>query len=105
MSGEAGASHQSRLYSIFLGTGMTVSVAAPPGEDPTPHIAAYFESESAPYEQKLAAVASDLDLLFERILRDQSVPITLMSEPSEQIFGVVIEDLRVFSGPPAVQSC
>jgi hypothetical protein len=63
MSGEAGASIAGTHYSIFVGSGIIVSVDPEPGAGGDP-VAEYFADESRPYERWLARARPALDALF-----------------------------------------
>jgi len=90
VSGEAGASLQSEYYTLFLGSGVRVSVAPPPGDDGSA-VGRYFEEQSAPYAAWLARARPALDALFTRWAAE-GVPLARWSAKHEQVDGVIIED-------------
>lgn len=92
MSGQAGAQLDSAYYGLFVGSGLNVSYARPPGDDGTA-IGRYFREKSAPYERWLERARPDLDALFARLAAEQRIPLVPLSEPSEEIHGVIIEDV------------
>ncbi|WP_375771089.1 hypothetical protein NR798_09370 [Archangium gephyra] len=92
MSGEAGAQLDSEYYSLFVGSGIRVSYAPPPGDDGTA-IGRYFREASLPYERWLASARPALDAFFARLATEQRVPIVRLAEPSEEIDGIIIEDV------------
>lgn len=92
MSGEAGAQLDSEYYSLFVGSGIRVSYALPPGGDGS-EPGRYFREESAPYARWLERARPALDAVFARLAAEQRVPIVRLTEPSEEIHGIVIEDV------------
>ncbi len=90
MSGEAGWSLTSELYSIFVGSGVNVSIATPPGAAGN-YVGEYFARESRPYREWLERARPALDALFVELR--QRLPIVPMSEKFEQVDGRVIEEL------------
>ncbi len=93
MSGEAGARIDSEYYSLFVGSGIRVSYAPPPGDDGTA-IGRYFQEDSAPYVRWLERARPALDAFFAQLAAEQRAPIVRLSEPSEEIHGVIIEDVE-----------
>lgn len=92
MSGEAGAQLDSEYYALFVGSGIRVSYALPPGGDGT-EIGRYFQEESAPYARWLERARPALDGFFARLAAEQRLPLVRLSEPSEEIHGIIIEDV------------
>jgi hypothetical protein len=92
MSGQAGAQLDSEYYALFVGSGLSVSYALPPGDDGTA-IGRYFREDSTPYERWLEHARPALDAFFARLAAEQPIPLLPLSEPSEEIHGVIIEDL------------
>src|SRR5688500_15823267 len=92
MSGEAGAQLDSEYYALFVGSGVRVSYALPPGGDGT-EIGRYFQEESAPYARWLERARPALDGFFTRLATEQRIPLVRLSEPSEEIYGIIIEDV------------
>ncbi len=93
MSGQAGAQLDSEYYSLFIGSGISVSFSPPPGDDGTA-IGRYFREKSMPYGRWLERASPALDAFFARLVAEQRVPIVRLSEPSEEIHGVIIEDVE-----------
>ncbi|HYO73057.1 MAG TPA: hypothetical protein VEU33_44045 [Archangium sp.] len=93
MSGQAGAQLDSEYYALFAGSGISVSHALPPGDDGTA-IGRYFREDSAPYGRWLERARPTLDVFFARLATEQRIPLVPLSEPSEEIYGVLIEDLE-----------
>jgi hypothetical protein len=79
VSGEAGATLESKLYSILVGSG--VRVALGPGN------AGYFEKERVPFAAWLERARPDLDALF----AGSMLPLTPLVAPFEQVDGAIIE--------------
>ncbi|MFY0525449.1 hypothetical protein ACN28I_20665 [Archangium gephyra] len=92
MSGEAGAQLDSEYYALFVGSGVRVSYALPPGGDGT-EIGRHFQEESAPYARWLERARPALDGFFARLATEQRIPLVHLSEPSEEIHGIIIEDV------------
>lgn len=92
MSGEAGAQLDGEYYSLFVGSGIRVSYALPPGGDGS-EIGRYFREDSAPYARWLERARPALDAFFARLASEQRIPLVRLAEPSEEIHGVIIEDM------------
>lgn len=90
MSGEAGWKIDGAYYSVFVGSGVCVSVALPPGDDGSA-IGKYFDRENEPYRRWLERAQPGLDLLFDE-LRASGLPIVPLSEKFEEIDGIVIDE-------------
>ncbi|MGE0870337.1 MAG: hypothetical protein AB7P03_17360 [Kofleriaceae bacterium] len=91
MSGEPGASIQGEYYELFVGSGIIVNVAIPPGDDGSA-IPSYFERESAPYRAWLARARPALDQLFAQLVAEGE-PIVPRDQPYEELWGTFVEDL------------
>jgi hypothetical protein len=91
MSGEAGASIEGELFVLFIGSGVTVDVRVPEGDDGAA-IRNYFDSESAPYDRWLARAAADLERLFAEVRAAGSLPLVPVRQPCEQIDGTVVHE-------------
>ncbi|AKJ00935.1 hypothetical protein ATI61_112196 [Archangium gephyra] len=81
MSGQAGAQLDSESYALFVGSGISVSYAPPPDDDGTA-IGRWLEH-----------ARPTLDVFFARLAAEQRLPLVPLSEPSEEIHGVILEDL------------
>jgi hypothetical protein len=92
MSGQAGADLDSEYYALFVGSGISVAYAPPPGDDGTA-IIRYFREESEPYVRWLERARPELDAFFARLAAEQRVPLVRLAEPSEEIHGIIIEDV------------
>ncbi|KFA86735.1 hypothetical protein [Archangium violaceum] len=92
MSGQAGAQLDSEYYGLFIGSGINVAYAIPPGDDGTA-IGRYFREKSAPYERWLERARPALDEFFARLAAEQRIPLVPFSQRAEEIHGVIIEDL------------
>lgn len=90
MSGEAGATIESELYCVAIGSGVIVSVAPPPGAGGSA-VADYFAREAAPYQRWLERARPALDALFARLVHEGQ-PIVRYAQPFEEIWGTFVED-------------
>lgn len=90
MSGEAGASLESELYALFVGTGLIVSVAMRPGGNGS-EVGEYFERQSAPFRRWLERAKPALDALFVQLVAE-GLPIVARDQPHETLWGTFIED-------------
>jgi hypothetical protein len=90
MSGEAGASYQSELYTIGVSSGLSVSVAIPPGDDGSA-VGGYFERESRPFHLWLDRARAPLDALFAQLVA-AGEPLVPLAHPHQELHGVFLED-------------
>jgi hypothetical protein len=67
-------------YSLFLGSGVSVALAGPPGD--------YFHRASQPLAAWLERARPDLDALF----ADSGLPLAPLEGPLEQVDGAIIEE-------------
>lgn len=90
MSGEAGARREGTLYAVFVGSGVIVSVAVPPGDDGSA-IGKHFAAANAPFERWLARAAPDLERLFALVQAEGRLPLVALRQDCEHVDGAIIE--------------
>ena len=88
MSGEAGWVIRRDLYSLFVGSGRTVSVAVQPGGAT---VGEYFARENEPYRRWLERAQPRLDELFTRLVAE-GLPLVGGDAKTSEIDGIVIEE-------------
>lgn len=94
MSGEAGAGGLSKYCHIYYSSGMTVSVATPPGEENLAnYVSDYFKKANIPFQEKLNKVLPELDKDFEMWISKYNLPIVPFNEESPYIERLIIEDI------------
>lgn len=90
MSGEAGARIEGQRHAVFLGSGVNVSVATPPGDDGSA-VGRYFDAANAPYGRWLARAAADLERLFAAVHAEGRLPLVDLGQPVAHVDGTIIE--------------
>jgi hypothetical protein len=90
VSGEAGWTIEGERYGLFIGSGVSVDVAIPPGDDGSA-VGRYFDRKSQPYRLWLERARPKLDALFARLVAE-GVPLVPLAGKHEQVYRAVVED-------------
>jgi len=100
MSGAAGARIQTEWYDVELDSGISISPAAMPGEDPSLAVGRYFERANKPFEAWLERARPRLDALFADIAASGRLPVAPYRPDAPYLYASIVEDVVEESTDP-----